>query len=377
MILSAVGVADSKDPRFNGDAAAAQGFARDDAKRRLIEKALALYVDAGSLDKNHLVLEQKLLNTSSGFIKTVIREGASPSAGGLIETETRAVVRVREVQKSLNQLSREERIDFIRKQGDPKVSLQMIIRSGEGTQALPPERSQLAENVLKQRIKSFGFRVWSPEGEAKVTDKAKVADFEVQGEVRLKQLSAKLAASGLTITKSVLTSWTIKAVDKSTGEEIYLNTVLPKNQSWASEEQALADIGKLVGDEFSRGFFLQHFNYGTQKTSLTISGVPDATTGALLLRELRASRQVLDVQASATPGQYTLQLADGSAPDIVQEALVAPLNAKLGQACLALAGSAGADVTVSFSAACATPDVRAKLEGAAPAGALRKVKASV
>ncbi len=377
MIISAVGVADTKDPRFNGDAAAAQGFARDDAKRRLIEKALALYVDAGSLDKNHQVLEQKLLNTSGGFIKTVIREGASPAGGGLVESETRAVVRVRDVQKSLNQLSRDERIDFIRKQGDPKVSLQMIIRSGEGIQALPPERSQLAENVLKQRIKSFGFRVWSPEGEAKVADKAKVADFEVQGEVRLKQLSAKLAASGLTITKSVLTSWTIKAIDKSTGEEIYLNTVLPKNQSWASEEQALADIGKLMGDEFSRGFFLQHFNYGTQKTSLTITGVPDATTAALLLRELRASRQVLDVQASPTPGQFTLQLADGSAPDIVQEALVAPLNGKLGQACLALAGSAGSEVTVSFSPACATPDVRAKLEGAAPAGALRKIKASV
>ena len=262
-------------------------------------------MDAGSLDKNQQVLEQKLLNTSGGFIKTVIRESASPTsggAGGLVESETRAVVRVRDVQKSLNQLSRDERIDFIRKQGDPKVSLQMVIRSGEGAQALPTERSQLAENVRKQRIKSFGFRVWSPEGEAKVADKAKVADFQVQGEVRLKQLSAKLAASGLTITKSVLTSWTIKAVDKSTGEEIYLNTVLPKNQSWASEEQAMADIGKLMGDEFSRGFFLQHFNHGTQKTSLTISGVPDATTGALLLRELRASRQVLDVQALPTPG---------------------------------------------------------------------------
>jgi eukaryotic-like serine/threonine-protein kinase len=376
LVISAVGVADSKDPKFNGDAAAAQSHARDNAKRHLVEKALALYVDAGSLDKNREVLEQKLLNSSGSFIQTVIREGAvTPGANGLMESETRAVVRVRDVQKSLNQLSREERIDFIRKQGDPKVSLQMVIRSGEGAQALPPERSQLAENVLKQRIKSFGFRVWSPEGEAKVNDKAKIADFEVQGEVRLKLLSAKLAASGLTITKSVLTSWTIKAVDKSSGEEIYLNTVLPKNQSWASEEQALADIGKQVGDEFSRGFFLQHFNYGTQKISLTISGLPDAALGNLLLRELRASRQVLDVQSSET-GKYTVHLADGSASDIVQEALVAPLNAKLGQACLALAGSAGGDVSVSFAPACATAQARSKLEGA-PAGSIRPVKASV
>ena len=91
---------------------------------------------------------------------------------------------------------------------------------------------------------------------------AKAADFQIIGEVKVKQLSAKLAASGLTITKTALTSWTVKAIDKGTGEEIYTNTKMPKNTSWATEDAALADIGKLVGDEFSKNFFLAHFSFG-------------------------------------------------------------------------------------------------------------------
>ena len=70
MIISALGLADPKDPRFNGDQAAAQAEARTDAKRQLVEKALALYVDKTSLDKNYAVIEQKFLPRSGAFIKT-------------------------------------------------------------------------------------------------------------------------------------------------------------------------------------------------------------------------------------------------------------------------------------------------------------------
>ena len=371
MIISALGLVDPKDPRFNGDLAAAQAEARADAKRQLIEKALALYVDKNSLDKNYRVIEQKLLAHSGAFIKTVIQEGA-PEAGkdGLIAAETRAAVKVRDVQKSLNQMSKEERIEFIRNNGDPKISILMAIRNADTAQALPPERSQLAENVVKERIKSFGFRVWSAEGETKTGPNAKTADFQIQGEVRVKQLSAKLAASGLTVTKTVLTSWTVKAIDKASGEEIYLNTVSPKGQSWASEDQALTDIGKLVGEEFSKNFFLQHFNFSAQTVNLDIAGLPDARSARLLLRELRGIRQVLDAQLVADSGKFQLQLPEGSATDIVQDAVLKPLNTKLGQNCFALAGASGGVVNVRFSAACAEAAVRARLETVPPAGLL-------
>jgi len=164
----------------------------------------------------------------------------------------------------------------------------------------------------------------------------------------------------------VLTSWTLKAVDVATGEEVYLSTKLPAGQSWNTEDQALADIGKLVGDEFSRNFFLQHFQFRTQKTSLTVTGLPDAAL-PLMLRELQGSRAVLDAQ-SLGGGKFQLILPEGSSSDFVQDAVVRPLNAKLGKDCLALAGSRDTEVTVAFSASCANTDTYTRIESAPPAG---------
>jgi serine/threonine-protein kinase len=371
VIISALGLVDPKDPRFNGDEGAAQAAVRADAKRQLVEKVLALYVDGRSLDSNYALIEQKLLSQSGSFIKTVLQEG-TPVTGkdGLLETETRAVLRVRDVQKSLNQLSKDERVDFIRNHGDPKIALQMTLASADTAQALPAARSQLAENVLKERIKSFGFRVWANEGEASARPNTQTADFLVQGEAKVKQLSAKLPASGITITKTVLTSWTVKAIDKSSGEEIYLNTVTPKGQSWATEDQALMDIGKLMGEEFSKNFFLEHFNFGISRTRLNVTGLPDAQSAHLLLRELRGVRQVLDAQLLTEQGQFQLQLAEGNATDVIQDGVIRPLNAKLGQNCFALAGSSSNEINMSFASACTDVAVRGKLESLPPAGLL-------
>ena len=369
MVISALGLVDPADARFNGDASAAQAESRADAMRQLVEKAVALYVQKDSLNKNYAVLDRKLLSQPGAFIKTVIKESASATGkDGLLETEARAVVKVRDVQKSLNQLSKEEQVDFIRNNGDPKVSILMAIRNADTTQALPAERSMVAENVLKERIKSFGFRVWSADGELPTGAKAQPSDFQIEGEVKIKLLSARLPASGLTITKTALTSWTIKAIDKASGEEVYLNTVNPSGKSWATEDQALAEIGKLVGDEFSKNFFLDHFNYGAQNVRLNIAGLPDDQSASQLLRELRGFRQVLDAQLVGASGAYQLQLADGNASDLILDGILKPLNAKLGQNCFALAGSNGAEVNVSFSAACADMAVRSKLANMPPAG---------
>lgn len=357
--ISAVGLADPKDPN-------AQETARADAKRQLVEKATALYVDKGSLDKNYAMLEQKLFSQSGNFIKTTVQEEAPVTAkNGLVEAETRAVIKVRDVQKSLNQLSKEERISFIRNNGDPKVAIQMTVRSSDNV--LPPNRSVIAENIVKERVKSFGFRVWSNEGDTKTGPNAKTADFQIIGEAAL--LPRPITIQGMQFSKTLLTSWTVKAIDKATGEEIYLNTVIPKDKSWKNDEEALADIGKLMGDEFSKNFFLEHFNFSTQKINFNVQGLPDAEAGKLLLRELRSVRQVLDAQLLGN-GKYQLQLADGSASDIVQDAVLKPLNTKLGQACFTMSGATATDVNASFSAACAQAAVRAKLEGGAPAGLL-------
>ena len=371
VIVSALGLVDPSDPRFNGDMGAALAEARADAKRQLVEKVLSLHVEGGSINSNYAIIHEKLLSQSGNFIKMVLQEGA-PAAGkhGLVEAQARAVVQVRSVQKSLNELSKAERIDFIRNNGDPKVAIQMTVANADSAEPLPGARSKLAENVVKERIKSFGFRVWANEGDTTSSQAAGNADFLIQGEARVKQLSAKLAASGLTITKTVLTSWTVSAVDKATGEEIYQNTVMPKGQSWATEDQALADIGKQMGDEFSKNFFLQHFSFGVRTTMLNITGLPDAKAAQSLLHELRGVRRVLDVQMVGDTGRFRLKLPDGNAADLVQDDVIRPLNAKLGQNCLTMGSSSESEVNVSFASACAETGVRAKFETIPPAGLL-------
>ena len=90
------------------------------------------------------------------------------------------------------------------------------------------------------------------------------------GEAQIKQ--AVDAARGVrrwSITKYALTSWTVKCIDRATGEEIYFNTTLPKGVgSWASEEEALKAIGTKIADEFSRDFFLQHAHVTGRKVAL-------------------------------------------------------------------------------------------------------------
>ncbi len=368
LTISAVGLADPA--KFNGDAAAAGSEARADAKRQLIEKALALYVSSDSINRNYQWVQDRFLPRSGEFIKATLAEDA-PQLGkdGLIATTTRATIKVRDVQKSLNQMSDKERIEFIRNNGDPKIAVQMAISYADTAQAVPSARSQLAENAIKERIKSFGFRTWSLEGETRTGPDARSADFHIVGEVKVKQLSAKLAASGLTITKTALTSWTVKAIDKASGEEIYVNTRMPKNTSWPTEDAALADIGKLVGDEFSKNFFLAHFSFGAQNVNLTLSGLPGTDSAKALLRELKSLRGVLDAQA-AGENSFRLELPEGSAADLIAEGVLKPLNAKLGQACFTLGGVTGQTVGVTFNAACAPEAVRGKLESAPPAGLL-------
>jgi serine/threonine-protein kinase len=367
MIISAVGLADPKDQKYQTDKALLTADLRADSKSQLVEKAMALYVERASLAKNYDVLRDKLLSKSGNYIESIVQEGA-PELGkdGLMYVTTQATVRVREVQKSLNQMSREERITLIRNNGDPKISVTISV----GNEGAAGQNSPVAENLLKERIKSFGFRIWSGDGQTAAAP-AKGADFAVIGEARLKKLSAKLAASGITIDKFMLTSWTVKCVDKLTGEEIYYNNKLPVAAgSWATEEQALAAIGGKIADEFSRDFFIQHFNASGQKVALKIDGLPDKGVEAAIARELIGLQAVINVgRRAGAPAVYDLQLAGGNGPltDLVAAAVLKPLNAKLGQTCFSLGATSGEQVAVTFEAACSDKVVLGRLDTNPPA----------
>jgi serine/threonine-protein kinase len=368
VMITAVGVADPSDPRFANDPALMQSELRADAKGQLVEKALGLLVDRASVTKNYPAISAKLLADSGRFIGAVVEESA-PRTGkdGLVTMTTQAVVDVRAVQKSLNQLSRAERIDLIRAGGDPKISVRIATRDADRPDG-PARASAVAENLVKERIRSFGFRTWSEAG----ADGAQSADFAVTGEAAIKRLSMRLEASGVVVTKFALTSWTVKCVDRATGEEIYFNTQMPKGMgSYATEEEALRAIGAKVADEFSRDFFLQHVASNGQGVALVVEGLPDAATAEQFGRELLGLPAVMSARPRATASGHAWDLRlSGSVPpaDLVAAGVLAPINRKLGTSCLALGASAGEQVNVVVDPQCRDAGVLSRLESNPPAG---------
>lgn len=365
LTISAVAYVDPADPRYANDPNLLRTSLREETRREMVEKAVALYVQSNSLSDNYGVLREKLLARAGEFIENVIQEDApQKTKDGLLSMSAKATVKVRDVQKSLNQMSREERIDFIRNNGDPKISVSISTAgSVDGAQS---RRSQIAENVLKERIQSFGFRTWAAEGNGD-----KKADFAVLGEVKFKTLSVKLEASGLQIERTVITSWTIKCIDTKSGEEIYFNTTIPQKVSWNGEDEALADIGKLIGEEFSKNFFLQNFHFSGQKIKLNVTGLPDEEFSKRLLGELNGLRGVLNATASKTgsSAQYDIDVSgsSGNVSDLVSSGIALPLNRKFGRPCFNVSSAAGNEVNLGFDPACKEASVVGRLDSALPA----------
>jgi len=366
--VTALGLADPSDARYQGDKTLLQSDLRADSRGQAVEKALGLLIDERSLSAHYGLLKNRLLANSASYVKTVLRE-SEPRLGkdGLVSITTDAVVDVKALQKSLNEMSRDERVDFIRASGDPRISVQIAVRDADAPGA-PPLPSPVAENILKERIRSFGFRTWSEGG----GDAGQRADAAVIGEAQIKRLSMRLPSSGLIATKYALTSWTVKCIDRETGEELYHNTALPKGVgSWASEEEALKAIGAGIADQFSRDFFLQHASVTSRPITLSVSGMPDAASEELLARELPGLPGVIAATARppAKPRIYDLRVAPSGAPgDLVAANILKPLNAKLGRSCFTLGSVEDDRVAVAFDPACADASVLNRFETYPPAG---------
>jgi serine/threonine-protein kinase len=196
------------------------------------------------------------------------------------------------------------------------------------------------------------------------------ADFLVEGEVRFKRLSTRLAASGLTIEKFVLTSWTIRAVDTNTGEEIYHNNAIPQKQSWATEELALQDVGRLIGSEFSKGFFLEYFDAGTRTIRLRFTGLPATFAGAVYA-EINSALRVVDTAPAQQENadmviDTALSAGPDAASDVIQEVLLKPLNRKLEKNCFTVTGADVAEVHILFDSACQSDGALSRLEAMPP-----------
>ena len=364
LLITAVGLADPTNARYANDRALLASDVRADSRNQLVEKALLLMLDHKSFAGNYALLQSRVVSQSGSFIANVVKESA-PAVGqdGLVSVTTQAMVDVDAIRRAVDRMSREERVNLIRAGGDPRIAVSIAVRD-EGAPAQAARPSPIAENVVKERIQAFGFRTWS---ETSPAQGGADADFIVAGEANVRELSTRLAASGLTITKYALASWTVKCTDRATGEEIYFNTKLPKaSGSYATEEEALRAIGMSVADEFSRDFFLSHVPIRGRRVSLVIAGLPDGAQ-ALVTRELAGLPGVLDANSDPSAGRFLVEIAPGSGGEAIDRDIVRPLNAKLGETCFTTGAREGDRVSMSLDARCAN-GLAARLDANPPAG---------
>ncbi|MBA3037928.1 MAG: hypothetical protein FP814_15745, partial [Desulfobacterium sp.] len=218
IIVSAEGLADPNADIYKSDKGLMVDDLRRDARRQAVEKAVGAYVDSSTLVENYVLINDKILTKSSGWIKQIIKE-TSPTLGedGLMHMFIKAEVFLSDVKSAIKTMSKENRLSLIQEGGNPTISVAVVVKDSKRGSDTPPEASPIAENVLKGRFVNFGYRVWSEDytkmlrGElAKTDSKQRVADFSVIGEAKFKTNSVTLKASGITLTKHILTSWTVK-----------------------------------------------------------------------------------------------------------------------------------------------------------------------
>ena len=174
---------------------------------------------------------------SADFIWTVVRE-SEPSVGkdGLMSMTTEAVVNV----KARAEVAEPDDARRAHR-GDPRE--RRPARSRCASPCATPTVRRAAAAVAGRREPAQGahqdLRLPHLDG-GRRPRRSDGGRLLVTGEAKVRKLSTRLEASGLVVTKYALTSWTVKCVDRATGEEIYFNTALPKGiGSWAGEGEAM------------------------------------------------------------------------------------------------------------------------------------------
>ncbi len=207
IIVSAEGLADPNADIYKRDKGIMVDDLRRDAKRQAIEKAVGAFVDSSTLVENYMLVSDKILTKSQGLIKRIIKE-TSPTLGGdgLMHMFIKAEVFLADVKSAIKSMSKENRLDMIKEQGNPTISVAIVVKDAKRGSKTAPMSSTIAENILKEHFINFGYRVWS-ENYTKILQKEiiskgsgrRIADFSVIGEAKFKNLSLSSRGSAASI----------------------------------------------------------------------------------------------------------------------------------------------------------------------------------
>ncbi len=381
IIVSAEGLADPNADTYKRDKGLMMDDLRRDAQRQAVEKAVGTYVESSTLVENYLLVNDMILTKSQGMIKQIIKE-TEPRLGedGLMHLFIKAEVVLSDVKAALDSMSKSGRESLIKQHGNPTISVAILVRDADRASSLAAENSTVAENILKEHFSAFGYRVWSEEytkilqkETSGTTSERRVADFSVIGEAKFKSASVVLQASKLKVSTYSLTSWTVKCINNHTGEEIYFNNQIPKKKAWPDEDQALEDIGRQIGGEFSTAFFEQHLLKPSNMYQVKMLGLPDYDTGLLFKKEFIGLRPVLNVELKNFDARgastYEIEFAgsSGNFAQVVNNTVINPLNMKLGQNAFKLLAHHGDVLEIQAGLGDDAAQIQKLIEGMPPA----------
>jgi hypothetical protein len=375
IIASAEGLADPEADIYKRDKGMMLDDLRRDAKRQIIEKVVGTFVDSSTMVESGKLISDKVMTKSKGLIKRIVKE-SPPWLGddGFMHILMKAEVYLANIESVLNQISKSDRINLIKEHGNPTISVAIVIKDANRTpessklaqSILYARRSTIAENIVKKRMSKFGYRIWSshPLSNINVQQLAQeggkrntsnnMADFTIIGETKFKTISMKMSSSGLNITKYILTSWTVKCLDNSTGEEIYFNNKIPRNKTWTEEDYAIKKIGSLISSEFSRSFFKNHLMKPSRILQLKISGLPSYDVGILFKKEMLGLRSVLNIKfknfEEKGESLYEVEFSGSqeNAVALINNTVIKPINRKLGEGAFKLSSFLGNSVKIKF-----------------------------
>jgi serine/threonine-protein kinase len=374
VIVSAEGLADPNADAFKRDKAILYDALLDDAQKQAIEKVVGIYVDSRSLVENYSLIEDNVLTQTRGFIKEILQK-SDPWLGedGFMHILIKAEVYTSKAENALREMSRVQRIKLIREAGNPRIAVAITVRDSKRDSFTEPERSPIAENILKEHIAAFGYRVWSEEvaRERNLADAEKslisgqadqaahqalrrTSDFAIRGEVKFTPINLKLKTSGIEINKFSITSWTVKCLDSATGEELYFNNKIPSRRSWNTEDEALQSIGELIGEEFSREFFEQQLLQRSKIYQLEVQGLPVYDAAILFKKELIGLRPVLNVDLRSFDdlggALYEVEFSGRELDfsEFLNSGVLTPLNYKFGKRVFSLVSVQNLQIKVLF-----------------------------
>ncbi|MBF0550760.1 MAG: hypothetical protein HQK60_09500 [Deltaproteobacteria bacterium] len=310
IVITAEGLSD---PNFYKDKTLAYDEALRNAKSQAVEKAVGCFVSSKSIVENYTLVKDQIISKSDGIIKNIskiVNGGVSPD--GFYHVWIKADVLTVPIKDAVQGMSKVERLSLIKEQGNPTFSVGMNYVS-EGTDRQKVE-CDICNTEIKNRLKNFGYKVISETEAIRIRDERirkavnqgapqsvvsafikKPSDISLIGTITLKK-SPTVRVAGVNVNTTLLTAWALEAVDNHTSEVIFSeNFRPPRGTAYNDEEQAMMDVGKKVGNVFSRDLFSSYVMRPTHEVLLTFVGIKERELAKRMKQELLGIRSVLNV----------------------------------------------------------------------------------